>query len=183
MRDRTLASLATGWLPFLVFGVATLISAVFTRVDDGHALSTYWLIAAPLALAITVVGLRRLEVRRGVIDRNESFYIVVIVLMVGAAMLLGFTTEGLTSDVAPLFPIGVGLLAIGAFDRSVLELGTGTLILALGVVLAVTAPRYADTWAAVFEGLILIGAGLLSRPRGDARTPVAIGPRADERAP
>jgi hypothetical protein len=164
VRDRTRSSLVAGWIPFLVFGVATLLSAVFARVDDGQALGTYWLIAGPLGVAITLLGFRRLEVRTGVFDRNEYFYATVIVLMVGGATLIGFTAENLASDVGPLFPVGAGLLVIGAFDRSMLVTGTGALIVVLGLGLAVIGPAYADMWAAIGEGAILIAAGLMTRP-------------------
>jgi hypothetical protein len=166
VRDQTQSSLTAGWIPFLVFGVATLVSAVFTRVDDGHALGTYWLVAGPLGVAITLLGFRRYELRRGVFDRNEHFYATVIVLMVGSATLIGFMTENLTSDVGPLFPIGAGLLLIGAFDRSLPIVSSGALIVALGLVLLAADPAHADTWAAIGEGLILIAAGIMIRPAG-----------------
>jgi hypothetical protein len=105
------------------------------------------------------------EVDRGVIDRNELFYATVIVTMTAAAIVLGYSLDNLASDVGPAFPIGLGLLAIGAFDRSTLLLVAGALILLLATAVAIVGPEDADTWIAFGEGLILLGAGALARPR------------------
>jgi hypothetical protein len=177
LRERTRKALVWGWLPFLAFGIATLASAPLTQINDGHALGTYWLIAGPLALAVTLLGYRRLEIRRGVFERNERFYTGLIAAMVVAALAIGFLVDdGIASEVGPLFPIGLGLLVISAVDRSGPVAAAGALIVGLGVALAVVAPVNADTWAAVGEGIVLTGTGLLAlgherRRRGLASAP------------
>jgi hypothetical protein len=170
IRDRTATELEFGWIPFGVFGLAVLGSGAFTLVDDNN-LGAYWLIAAPIATLITLAGVRRLELSRGVVDRNELFYAVVIVTMTATAIVLGYSLENLASDVAPAFPIGLGLLIIGAFDRSVLVAGAGALIVLWATVIAIAGPGNADTWLAFGEGLILVGAGVMARPRQDAGLP------------
>jgi hypothetical protein len=164
IRERTSDELLLGWIPLFVFGAAVLGSGVFTLLDDEH-LGTYWLIAAPIATLITIGGVRRVELDRGVVDRNELFYATVIVTMTAAAIVLGYSLDNLASDVGPAFPIGLGLLAIGAFDRSTLLMVAGGLILVLATAVAIVGPDNADTWIAFGEGLILIGAGALARPR------------------
>jgi hypothetical protein len=172
IRERTSDELLMGWIPLFVFGAAVLGSGVFTLLDDGH-LGTYWLIAAPIATLITIAGVRRVELDRGVIDRNELFYATVIVTMTAAAIVLGYSLENLASEVAPAFPIGLGLLVIGAFDRSTVLLAAGALIVLLGTGVAIAGPNDADSWIAFGEGLILLGAGALARPRGT--TPLSSG--------
>jgi hypothetical protein len=167
IRTRTSAELEFGWIPFLVFGLAVLGSGIFTLLDDEH-LGTYWLIAAPTAILITVAAVRRVELDTGVIDRNEAFYATVIVTMTAAAIVLGYSLENLASDVGPAFPIGLGLLIIGAFDRSALLLTAGALIVLWATAIAIAGPDDADTWIAFGEGLILIGAGVTARLRRDA---------------
>jgi hypothetical protein len=167
IRTRTSAELEFGWIPFLVFGLAVLGSGIFTLLDDEH-LGTYWLIAAPTAILITVAAVRRVELDTGVIDRNEAFYATVIVTMTAAAIVLGYSLENLASDVGPAFPIGLGLLIIGAFDRSALLLTAGALIVMWATAIAIAGPDDADTWIAFGEGLILIGTGVTARRRRDA---------------
>jgi hypothetical protein len=167
IRTRTSAELEFGWIPFLVFGLAVLGSGIFTLLDDEH-LGTYWLIAAPTAILITVAAVRRVELDTGVIDRNEAFYATVIVTMTAAAIVLGYSLENLASDVGPAFPIGLGLLIIGAFDRSALLLTAGALIVLWATAIAIAGPDDADTWIAFGEGLILIGTGVTARRRRDA---------------
>jgi hypothetical protein len=91
--------------------------------------------------------------------------------MTATAIVLGYSLENLASDVAPAFPIGLGLLIIGAFDRSVLVAGAGALIVLWATVIAIAGPGNADTWLAFGEGLILVGAGVMARPRQDAGLP------------
>jgi hypothetical protein len=167
IRTRTSAELEFGWIPFLVFGLAVLGSGAVTLIDD-ELLGTYWLIAAPIATLITVVGVRRLELGTGVIDRNELFYAAVIVTMTAAAIVLGYSLDNLASDVGPAFPIGLGLIVIGAFDRSALLLTAGGLILVWATAIAIAGPDNADTWIAFGEGLVLVGAGVTARLRRDA---------------
>lgn len=167
IRTRTSAELEFGWIPFLVFGLAVLGSGAVTLIDD-ELLGTYWLIAAPIATLITVVGVRRLELDTGVIDRNELFYAAVIVTMTAAAIVLGYSLDNLASDVGPAFPIGLGLIVIGAFDRSALLLTAGGLILVWATAIAIAGPDNADTWIAFGEGLVLIGAGVTARLRREA---------------
>ncbi len=162
-RERTWASLDRGWIGFLVFGVASLLSVPFTRIDDGHLLGSYWLIAGPLALFVTWLGFRRIEVRSGVFDRHEYFYAVVMALILGGAILVGYTGDGVISQAGTLVPIGAGLLAIGVFDRSKLLLATGGAIVALAVGLMVVSPAHADTWAAAGLGAVFVAAGLVAR--------------------
>jgi hypothetical protein len=164
IRVRTRQAVEWGWLPFVAFGVATLVSAPFTQVDDGYTIAVYWLVAAPMATAVTLVGYRRMEMRRGVVERYERVYVLLIAAMLAAALAIGFLADdGLASQVGPVFPVGIGLLAIAVIDSSPFIAATGALILALGVVLAVTAPANADTWAMATEGIVLIGAGLVTR--------------------
>lgn len=172
IRARTSNELLLGWIPLFAFGAAVLGSGVFTLLDDKH-LGAYWLIAGPVATLITIAGVRRVELNRGVVDRNELFYATVIVTMTAAAIVLGYSLDNLASDVGPAFPIGLGLLAIGAFDRSTLLMVAGGLILLLATAVAIVGPEDADTWIAFGEGLILLGAGALARPRHV--TPVSSG--------
>lgn len=165
IRDHTRASLEWGWLAFFVFGAATLLSAAFTRIDDGDTLGLYWLVAGPVACLLLLAAVRHVEVETGVFDRNERAYVVVIGGMVALAIAAGYGLNGLSSDVGPLFPIGAGLLVIAAIDRSRFVAVVGGLILALGALLAIAGPSHADTWAALGEGAILVGAGLLARER------------------
>jgi hypothetical protein len=170
VRGRTREAVVWGWLPFLAFGIAMLASVPFTQINEGHALRTYWLIAGPLALAVTLLGYRRMEIRRGILERNEPFYAGLIGAMLVAAIAIGFLAEGgIASEVGPLFPIGVGLLVISAVDRSGLVAMAGALIVGLGVALAVLAPANADTWAALGSGVVLVGAGVLARGRDRRR--------------
>ncbi len=168
VRERTWATLDRGWIGFFVFGVASLLSVPFTRIEDGQLLGTYWLIAGPVGLIVTWLGFRRIEVHRGVFDRHEYFYVAVIALMVAGGVLVGYTGDGVLSQAGTLLPIGAGLLAIGAFDRSALLLATGGAIVVLAVVLIAASPAHADTWAAAGSGAVLLAAGMIAHGgRGD----------------
>ena len=82
-----------------------------------------------------------------------------------AAMAIGFLADDrLLSEVGPVFPIAIGLLVVAAIDRSAYVAVVGALILALGVALLLIAPAHADTWAALGEGIILVGASFPLRP-------------------
>jgi hypothetical protein len=163
IRGRTRQAVMWGWLPFLVFGIATLVSVPLTPIDS-YAIVVYWLIAGPLALAVTLLGYRRMELRRGLMERNERLYAVLIASMLVAALAIGFfADDDLASQVGPVFPIGVGLLVIAAIDRSAYVAAVGALIVGLGVALLLIAPAHADTWAAVGEGIILVGASFPAR--------------------
>jgi hypothetical protein len=163
LRERTRDAVEWGWFPFLVFGVAVLLSAPFAWIDDGRSLGVYWLVAGPIALAVTLYAIRSLEVQAGVLDRHELVYAVVIAAMVAGAIVVGWTAEGIASDVGHMFPIGAGLLVIAAIDRSVLVAATGAAILALGALFAIIEPAHADGWVALSEGAVLIAAGLAAR--------------------
>ncbi len=165
IRQRTRSALEWGWAAFFVFGIATLVSALFTRIDGGDHLGEYWLVAAPVACLILLGMVRRMEYERGVLDRAEALYALVIGGMVALAVVVGYAADGLASEVGPVFPIAIGLLVIAGIDRSRLVALTAALLLALGVALAVIGPSHADTWLAVGEGLVLMGAGVLARPR------------------
>lgn len=162
-RERTWATLDRGWIGFLVFGLASLLSVPFTRIDDGNLLGLYWLIAGPLALLVTWLGFRRIEIRSGVFDRHEYFYAVVMALMVGGATLVGYAGDGVVSQAGTLVPIGAGLVAIGVFDRSALLVATGGAIGVLALGLMVVSPAHADTWAAAGLGAVFVAAGLVAR--------------------
>jgi hypothetical protein len=160
VRERTRRLLDRGWIGFVVFGFASLLSVPFTLIDEGGLLGAYWLIAGQLGCLITWLGFRRIELRSGVFDRYEGFYTVVIPLMVGGAILVGYTGDGVVSQAGTLFPIGAGLIAIGLFDRSALLLVSGGLITALGAGLVLGDAAHADTWAAAGSGAVLLAAGL-----------------------
>ena len=122
----------------------------------------------PLA-AMTLFAIRSMEVRAGVLVRHEVAYAVVIAAMTAGAIAVGWTAEGIGSDVGHMFPVGAGLLVIAAIDRSALVAWTGASILGLGVLLLITEPSHADGRAALGEGAILITAGLVARRAALAR--------------
>jgi hypothetical protein len=163
LRERTRYAVEWGWIPFLIFGGAVLLSVPFALVDDGSALGVYWLFAGPLGVLATLYAVRSLEVRTGIFERNEYVYAFVIAAMVAAAVAVGRTAEGIGSEVGHTFPIGIGLLVIAAIDRSALVALTGAAILALGAALLIAEPASAQAWVALGEGLILVAAGLAVR--------------------
>ena len=169
LRERTRDAVEWGWFPFLVFGAAVLLSAPFAWIDDGAALGYYWLIAGPVGVAVTLYAVRSMELRAGVLDRHEMVYAAVIAAMVAGAIIVGWTAEGIWSDVGHMFPIGAGLLVIAAIDRSALVAWTGASIIGLGILLLITEPSHADGWVALGEGAILITAGLVARRAAVAR--------------
>lgn len=163
LRERTRYAVEWGWIPFLIFGAVVLLSVPFALIDDGSALGIYWLFAGPLGVVATLYAIRSLEVRTGVFERNEYLYAVVIAAMVAGATLVGWTAEGIGSEVGHTFPIGAGLLVIAVIDRSALVAWTGAAIIALGAVLLTAEPANARAWVALGEGAILIAAGLIVR--------------------
>jgi hypothetical protein len=162
LRERTRYAVEWGWIPFLIFGAAVLISVPFA-LDDGSALGIYWLVAGPIGVLATMYAVRSLEVRTGIVERNEYAYAIVIAAMVAAAIVVGWTGEGIGSEVGHTFPIGAGLLVIATIDRSALVALTGVAIIALGFALLIVEPDDAKAWVALGEGLILIAAGLTVR--------------------
>jgi hypothetical protein len=163
LRERTRDAVEWGWIPFLIFGGVVLLSVPFALIDDGSALGVYWLFAGPVGVLATLYAVRSLEVRTGIFERNEYAYALVIAAMVAAAVVIGWTAEGIGSEVGHTFPIGAGLLVIAAIDRSALVALTGTAILALGAALLIAEPADAKAWVALGEGAILIAAGLAVR--------------------
>jgi hypothetical protein len=169
LRERTRDAVEWGWFPFLIFGVAVLLSAPFAWIDDGAALGYYWLVAGPIGVAVTLYAVRTLEIRAGVLDRHEMAYAIVIAAMVAGAIIVGWTADGVGSDVGHVFPIGAGLLVIAAIDRSALVAWTGASIIGLGIALLIAEPSNADGWVALGEGAILITAGVVARRSAVAR--------------
>ena len=171
LRERTRYAVEWGWFAFLVFGGAVLLSVPFALADDGSALGVYWLVAGPLGVAVTLYGIRSMEVQAGVLDRRELSYGIVIAAMVAVAIVIGWTAEGIASEVGQAFPIGAGLLVIAAIDRSRLVAMTGASIVVLGIALLIAEPAHAKAWVALGEGIILIWAGLVARRSALAGAP------------
>jgi hypothetical protein len=162
LRERTRYAVEWGWIPFLIFGAVVLLSVPFALID-GSALGVYWLFAGPVGVLATLYAIRSLEVRTGVFERNEYLYALVITAMVAGAIVVGWTADGIGSEVGHTFPIGAGLLVIAAIDRSALVAWTGAAVIVLGVVLLAAEPANAKAWVALGEGAILIAAGLTVR--------------------
>jgi hypothetical protein len=168
VRIRARMAVMWGWLPLLAFGIAALASTPFTQVE-GWAITIYWLLAGPIAMAVTLVGYRRMEMRRGVVERRESLYLLTIAAMFAVALAIGlFADDGIASQVGPIFPVGIGLLFLGVIDGSTLLPAAGALIIGLGIALAVVAPAGADAWAAACEGVVLVATGLIARSQSRA---------------
>jgi hypothetical protein len=163
LRERTRYAIEWGWIPFLIFGGAVLLSVPFALIDDGSALGVYWLFAGPAGVLATLYAVRSLEVRTGIFERNEYLYAAVIAAMVAGAIIVGWTAEGIGSEVGHTFPIGAGLLVIALIDRSALVALTGAAIIALGAALLAAEPADAKAWVALGEGAILIAAGVAVR--------------------
>ncbi len=163
LRERTRYAIEWGWIPFLIFGGLVLLSVPFALIGDGSALGIYWLFAGPAGVLATLYAVRSLEIRTGIFERNEYAYASVIAAMVAGAIVVGWTADGIGSEVGHTFPIGIGLLVIAAMDRSALVALTGAAILALGAALLITEPANAKAWVALGEGLILVAVGLAAR--------------------
>ena len=113
---RTRSALEWGWVAFFVFGVATLVSAVFTLIDDGNGLGVVsgWSQARWLVSSCSP-RFGRMETESGVFDRAERLYAMVIGGDGRARGRRGLQRYGGWHRTwAPLFPIGAGLLVIGA---------------------------------------------------------------------
>lgn len=166
VRGRTRETLDAGWLPYFVFGALTMLSAPFTQVGDGGAEGLYWLAAGPVGLAITWLYYRRHELEIGLVDRQEYLLAGIVATMVLGAIAVGWATAGDFSEAGWIFPIGAGLLAIGALESSPLDAAIGVALLMVAGALIAIEPAEPGTWAALLAGTILLAGGLAVRTWG-----------------
>lgn len=165
VRGATRESLDPGWVPYLVFGLLTMLSAPFTQIGDEGVEGLYWLVAGPVGLVITWHLYRAREFRIGVLDRQEYLLAAIVAGMVIGATLVGWFADDQLSEAGWMFPIGAGLLAIGALEESPVDAGIGLgLVAAAGALVAVD-PAQPATWAAVLGGLILLAGAFATRAR------------------
>lgn len=165
VRGTTRQSLNPGWLPYLVFGALTLLSAPFTQIGSGGSEGIYWLVAGPLGLAIAWRYYRAHELRVGLIDRQEYLLAGIVAAMVVGAILVGWFASDRISEVGWMFPIGAGLLAVGVLESSRPDAGVGIGMLVVAGLLVALEPAQPDTWAAVLGGAILLAGAVASRAR------------------
>lgn len=166
VRERTRERLDPGWVPYLVFGALTMLSAPFTQIGADGAEGIYWLVAAPVGLAITWLFYRRHELQIGLVDRQEYLLAGIVAAMVLGATLVGWLAPEPFSEAGWMLPIGAGLLAIGALEWSEVDAGVGLGMLITGVGLQAVDPAQPAAWAAVLGGAILLAGGLVLRIRG-----------------
>ncbi len=165
VRGETRERLDPGWMPYLVFGVLTMLSAVFTQVGDDGSEGLYWLVAGPVGLAITWHYYRAHELRVGLVDRQEYLLAGIVGAMVLGATAIGWLAPEPFSEAGWMFPIGVGLLAIGIAESSAPDAGVGIAMLVAGGALTALEPAEPAMWAALLGGAILLAGAVASRAR------------------
>jgi hypothetical protein len=166
VRGETRERLDPGWVPYLVFGVLTMLSAPFTQIGEGGAEGIFWLVAGPVGLAITWLFYRRHELQVGLMDRQEYLLAGIVAAMVLGAILVGWDAPEEFSEAGWMFPIGAGLVAIGALESSAVDAGIGMALLVAAAALQALDPAQPAAWAAVLGGAILLAGGLVLRARG-----------------
>jgi hypothetical protein len=165
VRGATRENLDPGWMPYLVFGLLTMVSAAFTQIGDGGSEGLYWLVAGPVGLAITWLFYRAQELRVGVVDRREHLLAGIVAAMVLGAIAVGWLTGEPFSEAGWMFSIGAGLLAIGVLEASAPDVGVGIAMLVAAVAITATDPGEPAMWAALLGGAILLGGAAATRLR------------------
>lgn len=171
VRRTTRSLLDASWFTFLLWGSLVLASAPFTQIGhDGAAIGIYWTAASLVGLISTSLYYRHRELSLGLVDRNEFLYVGISIAMVIGAMLVGALAGGDFSAVGPSFPIAVGLIVFGAMKRSPLILASGAALAAFAITVLIANPVQAALIAAIGEGAILIGTGLIALYRSGGIT-------------
>ena len=165
VRGKARESLDPGWMPYLVFGALTMLSAAFTQIGDDGSEGLYWLVAGPVGLAITWRYYRANELRVGLVDRQEYVLAGIVAAMVLGATAVGWLAAEPFSEAGWMFPIGAGLLAIGILESSTPDTGVGIAMLVVATALTALEPAEPAMWAALLGGAILLAGALASRAR------------------
>jgi len=164
LRGDTRAALAGSWYPFLLYGLASLLSAPLTLIWDGGAVGIYWAIAAPLAYWLTARHYRDHEREIGAEDRYGHAYAAIGAGIIVVAFLTGVLGQGdLLSFVGPGFGVALGLAAIAGLRMSLLIAVAAGLDGALVLAVTLVEPGAPGIWVAGGQGLVGIAAGLIAR--------------------
>ncbi len=165
VQGETREKLDPGWLPYLLFGVLTMLSAVFTQIGDGGREGVYWLVAGPIGLIVTWRYYRKHELEIGLLDRQEYVLAGIVAAMFVGAIVIGWVGPDEFSEAGWIFPIGAGLLAVGVYAESPLDGWVGIALLVLGGLLVALEPSEPAVWAAVLTGAVLLAAAAAVRAR------------------
>lgn len=168
-RGQTRSRLAElSWLPWVLYGVLSLIAVPMTWWFGEPVHGVYWALAVPVGVAITSWHYRRVEVRIGAEARIAPTLVGAGVIAVGAfgtGAVGGALGWPMLAATGPAFSIAAGLSIFAVVRRSVgLALAAGTItILAGAVLVAGTDARPASMILLMVCGLVGIAVGIGSR--------------------
>jgi hypothetical protein len=165
-RERTRADLRAYWYPLVVFGVLTLLSTPFFELWDGAGAGLFWLVAAPVGIALVVRHYRRRELSVGLTSAPRP-YVVTAVCLVAACFALGFG-GGIADDpdvanFGPPLAVAVAYLVYAWLERTVLLALLACALAGLTVALAVGDIERANQIVAAADGASFVLVGLLAR--------------------
>lgn len=168
-RGRTRSRLAElSWLPWVLYGVLSLIAAPLTWWLGEQVNAFYWTLAVPLAVALTSWYYRRLEVRIGAESRIATTLVGASVIAVGAfgtGAVGGAFGWPMLAATGPAFSVAAGLSIFAVDQRSLgSALAAGVIAALAGAALVVGADaRVASTAMLVVCGLVGIAVGINCR--------------------
>lgn len=174
-RGQTRSRLAElSWLPWVLYGVLSLIAVPVTWRFGGPVDGVYWAVAVPVGVAITSWYYRHLEIRIGAESRIAPTLVGAGVIVIGAfgtGAVGGALGWPLLAATGPAFSIAAGLSIFAVVQRSVgLALAAGTVtVLAGAVLVAGTNARTASMILLMVCGVVGIAVGIGSR-RSSRRT-------------
>lgn len=165
-RGQTRSRLAElSWLPWVLYGVLSLIAAPMTWWFGAQVHGVYWALAVPVGVAITSWYYRSLEVRIGAESRIAPTLAGAGVIAIGAfgtGAVGGALGWPMLAATGPAFSVAAGLLIFAAVQRSAgLALAAGTITVPTCVLLvAGTDAHTASMILLMVCGLVGIAVGI-----------------------
>lgn len=174
VRRAARSDLQAFWLPLMLFGALTTVSAAVVALAGPEALGAYWPVAGPAGGFLTGWYYYRRGQRMG-LEGPAAPYVVTAVAILVAAMLAGAlgsqSGSGTTAAVGPTMVVAAGYFVFAWLERSTILVALAAVLsfLALGVALSGMEAESGTIVLALASGIASLGTGLASRLRADWR--------------
>lgn len=168
-RSQTRSRLAEpSWLPWVLYGVLSLIAVPMTWWFGTPIHGVYWALAVPVGVAITSWYYRRLEVRIGAENRITPILVGMGVIVVGAfgtGALGGALGWPMLAATGPAFAVAAGLSIFAMVQRNAgLALAAAAVTMLAGALLVTGTGAHSTSMIMLTAcGLVGIAVGVGSR--------------------
>jgi len=157
-REKTRSDLCSYWFALVLFGTLTLLSTPFYSMGDGTEVGLFWLVAAPLGMAVMARYHHNRDEEIGVRPAPRA-YVITSVALIAACFATGFggglADQPDVSSFGPPLAIAVAYVVFARLDRSALLAVMACVLGGLTIALAVAdasnpGPILAATYGASF---------------------------------